>query len=561
MILFAHIVTPAIAHAQEPGASIYVVHHGGIVDLPRFDLVFEPNAKVRPAGALHITSEEKGALVITDAWVLPNTTLLLAGRLDQEGIGIFDPASKTHTLIYKNISQNIDIQSATISSYTSPGAPLYMLWSNSMSSSIHLHDTRKEEEIWAQSLFLASSAARISQAISMPGGKIAVAANWTNLGMYGVEILTLHATTGIPQPSTRIANMTHPDQPEETYIIEDLGPMRELMALDVDTLLITTQFTVYAITLQGDILWSIRTSDFNTLGGEFAGARKTPSGHIVAATFEPGVWTSPHHNHRVHYFDTSLPDGPKLIASSDVLGRAPRRVLSVDGTGGTGTFEWHGIDTQIGEGTLSQLQIASSLSINDTVFDAQDELTGTVTLRNTKEQPVSIKRFVLTAIKSATCLASGEPDLILFEDKDIVVPGQGTTTLSGQTVLLGKTFTPGNWCVSPAVQGDDGVWLHITTQQTFRMRDPQDRHIPTIDLRRRTPDDDMDMGSSSDSDADKAQNTQEPSESCACTSLHTPRDLPHAPATIAALAILLGIRKGVRKDIHHKHHQVQPRVF
>ena len=433
--------------AQEAAAQdgVLVVPHGGVRALPQMTIErIGDQWSVADLRAVEIFPAPENARVIKDARVLPDGRILLSG-IDDTDIGVSDPDTGEYALVFRSENVFSSIESGVIAGYSPSGNLARVLYTDPSLSVAGIYDRTLEREIWRASLFVTGARALLVQAILLPGARIVTATNWRSIGVSGIDRFELAADPNTPS-QVRMATAMHEGAPEELLIVPELDSLRDVMALDADTLLVTTRYKLLAIQFDGTILWELDTLDDPMIQGEFASARVLPSGRIVAATFEPGVWTSPHPNHRVHWF--TPPEGdqpPARIASSQGLSRAPLRVTSADGTGGTGTAGYEAELGQANDGSPEQLQLSERFGVAPDITRVGDILKGRLVYQNSGDSGVVLARLAVVAIPGNSCIPMGIEPRTLWEREDLLI-GPGSDYAFTGEVTIDATFEQGPWC-------------------------------------------------------------------------------------------------------------------
>ena len=454
---------------------------------------------------------------IEDVRVLPDGRLLLTG-INKKRVLVVNPDDLTQQLVYDPQNTFAQLETAAVVTYGAFGAPTRVLIADSQPSLLSIYDVEQRAIVRREGLFLPNAKAFFAQAILLPEGRLAVATNWRSAQVSGIDLIDL--TPGPERPArVRLANVAHEGQPAQTLIAPALSDLRDLMGLDAQTLLVATRHSVLAVTRQGQLLWTLELS---SLGGEVASARVTPSGRLVVATFEPGQWTSPHVNHRVHWFawPTAPEEAPTWLASSGPLERAPKRVEPWSSTGGTGTLNYRAGLQDLEAGQLSELTLQTPLTLSADTLGAQDAISASVTWLNPSPRAVAAWRAAIVATRGERCDDPQQPLQVLAQQEALLFePGQTralTATLRAQAPL-----SPGRWCVQAALRADQGPWLTFAPELALTVLDDQGQskpRLPSRDLNLRQPGQAQDMGQDQDQGGQRPS-TPEASEGCACAQL------------------------------------------
>src|SRR5690554_4269061 len=276
-----------------------------------------------------------GEAPIRDFKVLPDGRNLLSD-VAARGVVITDELGASEFSLDAP-GARLRITSASVSAYAAPGEVARLLITDSNRSQAFVLDPRNPggRLNWTRGFALPGSRASFVDAIALPGQKAAFGIHWATLGVSAIDVFT--TSSGSPQTVLRrLASATHPNQPEEFVIIPELDQLRAFMGLANGNLLVTTQYSLFEMDLEGEIKWKITLGqgavDANgaamNLRGEFTDATLLPSGRIALITAQPGVWTAPHVNHRVYWLSPSALANSEIevIARSPALEFAPYRI-------------------------------------------------------------------------------------------------------------------------------------------------------------------------------------------------------------------------------------------
>lgn len=482
--LLTALAWPASARAQD---GVLVVPHGGARALDQ--LTLEPDGggwRVVTLAQVPVLPDEEEPRTLADARVLPDGRVLVAG-LSDEGVGASDLGAGTFEWLWEPSTPFSENESAAVVSYGVGDAPTRLLITDTVPSLLFVWDVAQARMTWQRSMFIPGARAFMQQAIALPNARVAVATNWRSVGVYGVDILSLNPEADGELSHRRVANRAHEGAPADFVEQPELDELHELMALDEDTLLVTTRFAIFSMELDGAINWSLRLSDLEDQGGEFASARALPSGHMAVATYEPGRWTAPHPNHRVHWFALDGDQPPTLLASSAALTRAPRRVLSRDGTGGTGTLGYQTGVEPTEEGTLDQLVQTRALTLQPSVVRPGQALRGDAQLTNSGEGVLRLARVSVFAQPGGFCLDVVDGAELLHEERAVELMPFGQLDLTFTRDVDAPLEIAEDWCAVLAAQDEQGEWKLFAGSEEFRVI-PADEEtgyyqVPSEDLR------------------------------------------------------------------------------
>ncbi len=516
-------ILPTHAAAQD---RVVVVPANGTTTLPLYGIT--PHAD----GGFTVTSREtldvipppRGPQRIRDVKVLPDGSFLLAG-LDEEGVAQSDPDAGTLEFLWISEARFTRIESASVGAYDADGAIRRLVITDSNASLLTLWDVETEAPVLRQSLLIPGSRAIFSQAITLPGGRLITATNWSSVGVFGLDIIDV--VGGPAADARRIANREHGGAPTPLALQPALDEVREVMALDEETFLVTTRYTLLGLDLAGDILWSYDLRDDPSLGGEFGSARALPSGRIAAVTYEPGKWNVPHPNHRILWFarQGAPTTGLERLAVSEALTAAPLRVAAAAGTGGTGTLGYQAVLGEGATGDVANIALADSVRLDRSTIAQGESVMTSVTFRNTAAEATTAPRLLLEAIPSTNCLPEDDAPRALVSRSDVVFAPLATNILSGNATITAD-FPPGTWCVYPAIERADGSRRALLAGgAALTVTSPGDGGImlPSEDLNLRVDPPDMGMTTR---DMTVIDIPQDHGGGCAC---HTPGNSSEPP--------------------------------
>ncbi|MBA2660860.1 MAG: hypothetical protein H0U74_01080 [Bradymonadaceae bacterium] len=428
--------------AAQSDDAVVVVSSGGVRHVQLFDLeAYDGTIEAFAAGRRRILPDSAAASTFTDIKVLPDGSFLLA---DASGRG-FMVSDADGALRYELRPPNAipSIASASVVSYLGPGAPHQVLMGDNATSRASVYDIFAQGYSWSYDFGASGSRAVITQAIAMPGERIAAAVNWPAQGLSSVDVFKLGPGEG--PAHRRFANIDHFGGPRDLVIVEGLNTVRDLMARADGSLLVTTRFSLLSLSPAGEVLWQLNVADDLALNGELATARWLPSGRIALASFEPGHWVRPHTNHRIHWIDPSSEGAPSVVATSEVLDAAPVRLDALRGHGGTGTF---GFETDGGEpafGDASALVLSAELIVNAMSFRSGDRLSANATLLNPGAQPIALERVGVVGLPGR-CGSPHGTARTFFEYRGIRLESAAAFEFDG-AVIVDPSFVPGPWCV------------------------------------------------------------------------------------------------------------------
>lgn len=519
ILLLLMCLAPLSVLAQSRDA-VLVLSHGGVQSLDLLDLQPGVNQSFDVIqGSVRLYPQNEAPQTIEDLRVLPDGQLLTSG-IRKNQLTQFDPLNTSHTTLYTHNTRS-QLKSLSVITYSAFGTPRRILFTDNSNSIVNIFDTQTEKIVWRQSLFITGGVTSFAQAILLPNAKLAIATNWSALDLHAIDIVELAPGPG---PSlTRFSNTTNIDHPEQTFIREQIDELRDLVAIDAETLLVTTQFSVFAMRTNGDILWTINMADDLNFGGEFASARITLNNTIAIATFEPGVWVQPHPNHKIHWYRIDQ-NQPQRITQSGPLPKAPKRIEPAQSTGGTGTLNYRAGLQDIGQGDLEDINITMALTLSATMLDVGDALNANFIIKNASNQAVTLKRMAVLATAGNDCDAPGQPTIPILEETELIVEPDAELGLAGDIDINEESILkPGQWCLQAGIQDVEENWKVFAPRQVITVNNEQGNtkpKVPTRDLRVSTPDMPADLGTM-DMTMEPSPPPSNPDDGCGCRQIPT----------------------------------------
>lgn len=508
----------ATSHANDP---VFVLTAGGVSQVERVQVRYEPPA-VGPAAALPLTFDSGTSATFTDLVVLPGGHLMgtdASGR----GLAIFD-AQGHQTDELAGPGQLPPLQSAVAASYLGPNQPERVLLTDNSVRRVQVYDLVDERYLFSERFLLSNTPGDMVRAVLLPSNRAAVLLNWPSLSTSALLVITLDTP---PVIDAAILSSTSPDFPGAA-LISDLYPAQDLTA-DIDgRLLITSRETLFVVDAQGGILDEIGVEESGAAGGVFQSARWLPTGLILAATRQPGLWTTPHTNHRVHLFDPAEPS--PLLASSAALNAAPLRLELQSGQGGTGTVDFFA-DLFDDDGDLSALSVSDGPSLAPREIPRGSSAFFGATLTYDGPSLLRLRRLEFR-IRQGACDAEDAPD-----PTDPWLSLQNIDLDTGDSFEVDQVLTPtdrplGEWCGQLLATARDGEQAPLGAPLNFTFVPPDDQGevITVEDLA--TFDSDAghqaDTGFSIDDDPDQG--------GCGCSTSPTP---PVSLWILLAMALFL----------------------
>ena len=478
-----------------------------------------------------ITLLDQPAL-IQDLIALPDGSILIAGP-SNTSVSLSPPSRQSLDTLYTSATSFSLIQTATGAAFGSGGGLARAFIGDARLGSAQLLDLNTDEIVWSTSLGIPGSGADIVRLVTMPGLRLAAAMNWAGVGVQGVDVLP---TPGSSATRIRFASAEHEGQPTDTTIINEIDTLRDLAALDEDTLLLTTKTSLLAVAISSRaVVWRVDLGDDSVgepLTGELASARPLASGLIAAATFQPGVWTQPHPSHRVHWI--SIASGaPVVVARSTPLQRAPRRIAAAASTGGTGTLGYTAGQTSGSPGELEDLELVTVITIEPDSARVGDTLTSRVSLRNPSELSVPFGALQIRATPGRTCISASDDDLVIAQTDAGSLPPGTITTVQGE-VEVDSTYADGSWCAYVALVDLDGSSIRLPTETNFTV-DGAPARAPVEELDFSRAGQDAGAADAGDAGSFNIPIFADP-QGCGCRSTRAP--YPASPLLLLALGAL-----------------------
>jgi hypothetical protein len=491
------------------------VTDGFVLDLDTASAGAADGAQVIDLGRRPLVDSQLGPIAIRDLKILPDDSNLMSD-VDGRAVAITD-ADATFSYAFAPPGDRPRVTSASVTAYAAPGEPARILVTDSNRSMAFVVDPVEETMVWQKSFALPGARATFAQAIALPEKRAAFGVKWASLGLSAIEIYQTHSG----QPTDLIARLASADDrqfPPETVVVPEIAELRDLMGLPNGNLLVTTRYAITEMTTQGDVIWTVDIGQTTELRGEFASARLLASGRIAVATYQPGVWTNPHTNHRIHWLSASALEQSEIdiFATSNALSFAPARIESAAGHGGSGTFGYRpGLDTT-GAGELSDLELSSELTLSANNLRRGASLWGSASIRNGGADTVNISRAAIELSSGACGSTSGLGDTKILADLAVLeLEAAETADLQGQR-MLDANFPLGQWCAQVRARDASGGSVELGDPLGFDLLEAGAETGSTVivrDLGHWTADaDDVGLGDASMPAADDG-----PEPGCACS--------------------------------------------
>lgn len=481
-----------------------------------------------------ILIEGAPAATFSDIRILPSGGALLADA-NQRGFLVTDRQGEL--LFSMGAPRTIPlIASAAVASYANESLPARVLLTDNSTGRAQIYDLIEERYVWNQAFALSTIRGQLKAAIWLPMDRAAIGINWPNLGVYAIDVLPTQGGEGL-RP-IRYTNIAHNDGPIDQIVVEDLQAVRDLMSYGEGDLLITSQHRLLAIDALGEVLWMINAGDHPAVQGEFASARWLPSGRLALATFEPGQWTFPHTNHRIHWFE--FVDGePIWLARTPILGAAPSRIDAANGHGATGTLNYLA-DLGGERGSAGDINVVDALSLDASQYRLQDDAQFSAVLRNAGPTAVRLERLFIALDADPSSGACedivDESGVEIWQRVPLVIEAGASFVLRGTRTLV-TPLREGPWCAR-LISIDEGLERRVHgPPKAFRIVGSS--RASTIEVRELGEAPDKGGGGEGE---DPDIILLDPEGSCVCAAFSaSPAHSPSSPLLLL-LALVVGLR-------------------
>jgi hypothetical protein len=512
MLLAAGVFLTAATTTAQSDDAVIVLGAGGVDSVDVFDVAQEPTRVVR-LGSRRILPEEIGPARVSDIAILPDGSHLL-GDVDGRGAVVTTPSADGFRWVLDEQQRFADVDSVAVGSYFAPGEPSLVLIGDSASSNVTIRSAGQETVAWFESVRLTTSRGDVLQVIAMPDNIIAFAVHWPVIGVWGIE---LRDVADVMDNGTTLLSADHAEAPGAATIVGELDGMVDLMGLPDGNLLVTTRHVVVILSPEGEVVDSFPTGEFGAVQGELSSARLLASGHIALSTFQPGEWVRPHTNHRVHWLD---PETRTIIATSEALPRAPLRLDSLAGHGGTGTFGFDGGLGEIQQGDPTAVSLVR-LDVSPAEVRVGERLTTRATIQNDGEFPVGLSNVVVRG-SVGECGGDLQRDFEFAAAQSVALGSGQAFTVIGEEPIDSR-IALGTWCAFVEGQDQTGTWYPYGDPTEFEVVERSGDSDSTIDvtpLPTGEPDVGVDAGDGGLADTGAAP---PPKEGC-CATVDSARD-------------------------------------
>jgi hypothetical protein len=457
-----------------PGSAqdgVQITFHGGTSRADVYQLIEDDgDFSVSEQGQRQLIADDIGLQVINDHKLLPDGSNLLAG-VGGRGVVITDASGETNFILAPSDTYPRST-SASVIIYAAPGEPGRILLSESNTTRLLLIEPGDRQIVWQSGFQLPGASGYFADAIAMPRNRVVSGIEYTNLGLSAIDVIEF-----TPGPTgtvlRRITNREHANGPQNQVELEGLHPVRDVLGLPNGHILAATDERLYEIDLGGRLQWSTQVTGRAEINGEIWSIALMPSGRVAVATVEPGEWTQPHPNHRVHWLARApLESGTvEVVGTTPSLRRAPASIETDGGHGGSGTFGYRpGLDP-IGEGTLADLGVARPLDFNQDEYTIEDAVSGSILVRNDGEDTVYVPEIRVRAVPGECGAANDEPPVTLFDGRFVELQPGSLFDLRGAR-QADEGLSLGRWCAQTIATDSDGASVPIGDPAYFEIVEP-----------------------------------------------------------------------------------------
>ena len=476
-VFWSAIVAAAWLLASLPAAAqdVYVLTAGAQPQLETIavDLSAQGNDQLGSAVAQPLRLADGSVASYTDLVVLPGGHLMLADGSGRGAVRFDEQGDQVHQLFAAG--SFAAPPSVVAAGFVFPNVPDLLLIPHHSTGNLRIYDVVADHYVWSHSTIIEDLRPTVARAVVLPQGRVAAAFRWPTLALSVIEIISVDAGE---EPDLIVA--TSRDHPEvaDAPQIPDLHPVRDLMGSLEGRLLVTSQTSLHILETSGQVVWSFDLGDDPALGGEFQTARWLDSGHVIAATREPGRWNEPHTNHRVHLFDPEA-DEPRL-ASSASFDAAPLRLEAATGHGGTGSLDYFSDSDDDGHASPDQLTVEYGPVITPEAIFPNEQAELDFGAHNGGDRAISLRRAELRAAPSLCEDASLPNDghLRWWSDLTATQIEPGDDWIIDGHPIAGADLHPGRWCAYLTMMGRDGAITLLGQPQDVELRPPAGRDGP-----------------------------------------------------------------------------------
>lgn len=504
--------------------------------------------RLEQASDQRLTLSDGGLATYSDLVVLPDGDFLLADGSGRGGV-LFDPQGQQRQAYFP--AGDIEAPSSLVAlGFAEPDTPDLVLMGDDSVGRVLVYDIVDSTYRWHNTFSRDGQLAEFARAIALPDDRFAVALQWPALGLSALQIVTWEATSATEltlwsaDPNNgddSAGNNSDGDNSDDPIIIDGIHPIRDLSADLTGQMLITSRDQLTLVDASGQVQWTFRRGDAPAVGGEFQSARRLPSGLIVAATRQPGRWTSPHTNHRVHLLDPERTLDEALLSQSDNFEAAPRRLELAAGTAPTGTVDYYANAYDLGDGSLQDLSLGDDgLSIVPREINGDETAFFGFELSNDGDDLISLRAIRLVAVDD-TCQDldwSQRTPQTWWSDGELLRLQADDSFVADNEILAAQDLSTGSWCVRLEVTDRSGARQLIGDAVDVEILPPFGQDSP-VDVEVIAEFDDANSGGPDDDGPDA------PASGCACNSANGPTGPSLWLVFMGLLALFIG-RRGRR---------------
>lgn len=369
------------------GEAIYVLSAAGTASLDSViaESPVDGPPRLDPGPAISLQLSDGSLATYSDLVVLAGGHLLLGDGSGRGAVRFDAQGTQVDELFPSDAGKRFP--SVVAKGYITPNNPDRFLVGDDTTGMVRIYDRIDDDYPFSYTTTENNRRPDIARAVALPENRIAAGMVWSELSLSGVDVISIESSD---EDGVIIRSDDDADAPE-AVIIDDLHPLRDLMA-DLDgRLLLTSDKSVFIVDAQGEVLWRVDMGDHPALNGEFASARWLNSGLVAIATRQPGLWNQPHINHRLHLLDPNAPD-EAYLDSSDSFHAAPLRIAPADGQGGTGTRDFYADAFDVDALSPSDLSVEEQPFVTPAEIVHGEQAALSFALANERSSPVWIRR-------------------------------------------------------------------------------------------------------------------------------------------------------------------------
>ncbi|TXD39133.1 hypothetical protein FRC98_01645 [Lujinxingia vulgaris] len=522
-----------VAQAQSVSTQVWVLPTGGTRVLWSYQVQASPESAQITRRADNPINLEDGSLAsYTAALKMPGGHLLLGDGAGRGAVRFDARGDEVESL--SPPGQWVSSPGLSVVSLLDDNTPGELLMGDNSVGRAHVYDTVEGRYIWSTPLGLSNASARVAATAVLPGERFALAVNWPAAELSGLLIFDRDDRN---TPALTLLSAEHPDR-SDSRVVPELSLLRDMMALPSGELLVATSSAILRLSAEGEVMWQAPLADAG-VGGEFLALSFLSERFAIVSTYQPGLWTSPHPNHRLLVYDTAGDTTPLSVSSP--LDGAPLAIELATGHGATRTF---GYEAARGDATLSDL---SALAVYDDLTLASDAVPPGAPLglslgvRNEAEAATFVRAFELLAAPGTCASTEGWSAERWQEEVRLWMYLEPTLQPQQELLLSGEANTAplfiGPWCAQMVAENVRGQARLIGSAAPFSITAGED--ADTIEVES--------LGRFEPGQADPGPDPEAPpltpnTEGGGCSSG------PGAPShpggfAMAALAILIGQRR------------------